>query len=194
MADPRTAGPDPDDSAAWSSALREVEHRAPFVEDIRPLPGEPGLLRWVYLADHATYPPQLQARWARFQSSFLAFPRGFTLWWGAGIPVGYTAWHPVDPAALVRLDAQPTLDEPLVPIAPGAAPELYVFNYSLIAPLRKAPFSGMILRTLAAQLAVVRPARLAAGVVSPEGGRVAARFGMVSRGPMKSPGWSWWSS
>lgn len=194
MADPRSPGPDPDDSEAWTTALQELNRRAPHVEDIRPLPGEAGLLRWVYLADHATYPPPLQARWPRFKSSFLAFPRGFTLWWGAGIPVGYTAWHPVDPGALLRLDSQPALDEPLAPVAAGPAPQVYVFNYSLVAPLRKAPFSGMILRTLAAQLRAVRPARLGAGVVSAEGERVAARFGMVSRGPMKSPGWSWWSS
>lgn len=194
MADPRHPGPDPEEEGSWTCALREVGQRAPRVEDIRPLPGEPDLLRWLYLADHATYPPPLQAKWPRFRSSFLAFPRGFTLWWGGGIPVGYTAWHPVAPKALQRLDVQPTADEPLAPAALGPAPQVYVFNYSLVAPLRKSPFSGMILRTLAAQLAAVQPSRLGAGVVSPEGERVAARFGMRLRGPMKDPGWSWWSS
>ena len=194
MADPRCKGPDPEDEAAWTLALQEIERRAPTVEDIRPLPGEPALLRWIYLADHATYPPHLQAVWPRFQSSFLAFPRGFTLWWGGGIPVGYTAWHAVDPERLRRLDEQPGLDESLPPVPPTPGAAVYVFNYSLVVPLRKSPFSGMILRTLAAQIAVVRPSRLGAGVVSPEGQRVAARFGMRLRGPMKNRGWSWWSS
>ena len=108
--------------------------------------------------------------------------------------MGYTAWHPVAPEALRRLDVQPTLEESLEPVPLTVAPSLYVFNYSLLVPLRKAPFSRQILTTLADQIAAVAPVRLGAGVVSPEGGRVAARFGMVERGPMKSRGWSWWSS
>ena len=58
---------------------------------------------------------------------------------------------------------------------------LYVFNYSVVPALRGTAMAARLLKALADDIARTPHRGLAALTVSPEGERVAARFGMTAR-------------
>jgi hypothetical protein len=121
------------------------------------------------------------------------FPAGFRVWWvdvpGAGwLPVGYTGWYPIAESAFGAL-ASPTADlrdrnvAALPALDPGGS-FVYLFNYSIVAPLQQTACSRRLLRALAADLEVIPILGLAAITVSDAGSRVAERFGMQRSGTL----------
>jgi hypothetical protein len=117
------------------------------------------------------------------QSACAGF-RLFALRDGAGalLPVGYTGVYPVDEATFTRLECgDASLADRL--IVPLAAPLMhqhfcYLFNYSIIGPLRKSECSRRLLGALAEDLRQASPRGMATITVSNDGRRVAERFGM----------------
>ena len=62
------------------------------------------------------------------------------------------------------------------------APFIYVFNYSVAAPFKGTALSKALVKNLAFDLAQAKPAGLTCIAVSPDGCRVAERFGMKQTG------------
>lgn len=162
--------------------------------------GRFGDARWrrfalaAFAADLACYlTPEDRVGFDRLLYVLDGFPGGFRVWWRrhheAWLPVGYAAWYPISPGSLSRLErGDPTLAERLIPpvrVASKGAP-VYVFNYSLDASSRRSTLSRALLSTLAAELSAAEPAALAAITVSPDGIRVAERFGMARRATLVS--------
>lgn len=165
------------------------------------LAAEPGPLghfpdpRWrrfalaIFAADLACYlTPDDRVTFDRLLYVVDGFPRGFRVWWRrageAWLPAGYSAWYPISPGSLARLErGDPTLTERLFPPVRHAPPDapVYLFNYSLDASSRRSALSRALLASLADDLAAAGVTTLAAVTVSPEGCRAAERFGMVRR-------------
>jgi hypothetical protein len=148
-----------------------------------------------FLADHACYPsPAEQVDFARLAYVMHAFPAGFRTYWardadGRAWPMGYAGWYPMPAATFELLANRPgelcgrrVMPEPL---RPEARPWIYVFNYSVVPALRGTALSRTLIKTLAADLASVRPLGLAAITVSEDGRRIAERFGMQRRGVLR---------
>lgn len=170
------------------------------------LTGRFGEERWrrfalaAFAADLACYlTPEDRVGFDRLLYVLDGFPTGFRVWWRrqreGWLPVGYTAWYPISPGSLARLErGDPTLAERLIPparIAPNEA-AVYVFNYSLDASSRRSALSRALLSSLATELAAAEPAALAAITVSPDGIRVAERFGMTQRATLVSGNLTEW--
>jgi len=145
----------------------------------------------LWAADLGAYPhPADQVDYPRLAWVVSVFPQGFTLWTvegpdGAPLPVGYTGWYPVTEANLRWL-----LDRPdelrhrgqLVPLpSVGPTDVLYLFNYSVVGPLRHTALSRALLAELAGQLDAHPGHERAAITVSADGERAAARFGLSPR-------------
>jgi len=124
------------------------------------------------------------------------FPQGFRVWWcrsseGHNVPVGYAAWYPVGAHAFETLtghseELEDRFVPPLQEAVPGGA--AYVFNYSIIEPLRKTLASRNLMQTLASELKAAGQQRLAAVAVSADGIRIAERFGMTKVGTLTIAG------
>jgi hypothetical protein len=139
----------------------------------------------VWAVDQALYPdPVDQCDAEKIAWVAHSFPSGFRLWSAPdGLPVGYTAWHPIADATfrLLRDHPEALVDRgQIAPWAPGEA--VYLFHYGLAAPLHRTPASRALLGALADDVAG-RPHR-AAVCVSEAGQRVAVRFGLRDRGPV----------
>ncbi len=149
----------------------------------------------VWAVDQALYPDPLdQCDLEKIAWVAHSFPSGFRLWsTDDGLPVGYTAWHPVADATfrLLRDDPGALVDRgQIAPWAPGEA--VYLFHYGLAAPLRRSDASRALMGALARDLHD-RPVR-AAVCVSEDGERVAARFGMRLRGAVPIGGERAWTT
>jgi hypothetical protein len=150
------------------------------------------------LADWACYPrPRDRVDVARLLSVLWRFPRGFRVWLGKigedWLPVGYTGWYPIAPALFHRLCTDPAsiADRgavvPLSAIDPAGAC-IYLFNYSIVPPLRHTAHSATLLKALARDIAGVPLAGAAAITVSADGARVAERFGLSHTGDISIDG------
>lgn len=118
------------------------------------------------------------------------FPSGFTLYTvadtdGARVPVGYAGWYPVTANTLTLLTNHPEEVSHRGQIPPVSAVDpagaLYVFNYSVVAPLRRTIVSRTLLTELSATLDAQPCRRRCAVTVSDDGARVARRLGMTHR-------------
>ncbi|EYF03069.1 hypothetical protein [Chondromyces apiculatus] len=146
----------------------------------------------VLLADWACYAmPGDQVSFARLVQVLEVFPAGFRLWWaevpGAGwLPVGYTGWFPIQEVTFETLVSRAgELRDRTLTVLPVVDPEgsfVYLFNYSIVEPLRKTPCARRLLRALAEDLEHISLRGLAAITVSEDGIRVAERFGMGRSG------------
>ena len=147
-----------------------------------------------FLADIASYPASVdQVNFERLTFVMHAFPQGFRTFWaesdrGTWWPVGYSGWYPMLASAFRAFEKDPSAlqDRMVVPAPLGTAssPYLYIFNYSVAGALRGTALSSHLVKTLAADIANVRPAGLATIAVSSDGCRVASRFGMIQTGKL----------
>lgn len=113
---------------------------------------------------------------------------------GGLLPVGYTGLYPVDEATFEKLEhADPQLGNRLIaPLATTLIHQhfLYLFNYSIVRPLRKTAGSRRLIDALAADLRTAAPRGLGTITVSADGVRVAERFGMRRTGTLHFAGLS----
>lgn len=154
---------------------------------------EEGFRRWVVavlVADWATYPlPEDRVDLVRLLLVMQGFPQGFRLWLAhtndGFVPVGYTGWYPIPEAHLLALDAgqPPPADRLFLPLPelPAENRAVYLFNYGIVPQLKGTPYAQQLMRAYAEDLQRLGPTGLAALVVSPDGQRVAERFGMGRR-------------
>lgn len=150
-------------------------------------------------ADWACYTaPADRADYARLHSVIEAFPEGFCLYLmvdeqGRETPVGYTGWYPIPRDVFDRLHDRPetlTHRGEIRPL-PSLSPQgdyLYLFNYSIVPALQKTAHSKTMLESFARCVRSVPHKGMAAVTVSPDGARVAQRFGLVPRGSMTHDG------
>lgn len=105
------------------------------------------------------------------------------------LPVGYTGVYPIDEATFEKLErADPQLGNRLIAPLPATLINqhfLYLFNYSIVRPLRKTECSRRLLAALAADLGTAAPRGLGTITVSTDGVRVAERFGMQQTGTLR---------
>lgn len=150
----------------------------------------------VLFADYACYPsPPDRVRPDELQAAMDAFPQGFRSWWldypeSGWSPVGYTGWYPIPPSEFEKLErgGASMTDRTVKPIggAPPANPFLYLFNFSVLAPLRGGPGARQVMQTLISEFEPLEPRGLSAITVSDDGARVVKRFGMRCTGRLPS--------
>lgn len=148
----------------------------------------------IFLADLACYTTSVdQVNFERLLFVLHTFPLGFRVWgiqvsseeW---LPVGYSAWYPVAEPTFGQLErADPLLASRLV--APLSTVEhgrslVYLFNYSIAAPFRKAQYSKTLLAHLTEDIQKCSPKGLAAITVSSDGIRIAERLGLRITGSL----------
>ncbi len=144
----------------------------------------------VLAADWLTYAsPDERVAFGQLCFTLDRFPSGFRVWFarleGSVVPVGYSAWHPIDAATWRRFETHdpPWHDRALVSLTRAQEGDyLYLFNYSVLAPWRRGEGSRALLRGLAQDVAKVSPRGMVAITVSDDGSRVARRFGLARRG------------
>jgi hypothetical protein len=140
------------------------------------------------LADWASYRrPRDRVDFPRLLHVLWHFPRGFRVWLGRlgqdWLPVGYTGWYPIAPELFRRLSADPAsighrgAIVSLPEIDPAGA-YAYLFNYSIVPPLRHTAHSASLIKALAQDIAGLNLAGAAAITLSADGARIAERFGL----------------
>jgi hypothetical protein len=150
------------------------------------------------LADWACYRrPRDRVEFARLLHVLWHFPGGFRVWLGRigqdWLPVGYTGWYPIAPALFRRLSADPASIGhrgailPLSEIDP-AGTYIYLFNYSIVPPLRRTAHGASLIKALAQDIAGLPLAGAAAITLSPDGARIAERFGLLHVGDISVDG------
>ncbi|PKN49430.1 MAG: hypothetical protein CVU63_02175 [Deltaproteobacteria bacterium HGW-Deltaproteobacteria-20] len=189
--------------ADWRSRLDSLRSTSYTCSDLETGIGRFADERWrrhvlaVLVADWACYAPAVErVDLNRLLYVAHVFPQGFRVWWcrssdGHDLPVGYAAWYPVSAQAFEVLTRHSDeLEDRFVPPLRGATPggAAYVFNYSIIEPLRKTPASRALMQTLARELDDAGQMRLAAIAVSGDGVRIAERFGMSRVGTLDIDG------
>jgi len=130
---------------------------------------------------------------ARLEAVIRAFPEGFQIYYQNNKPIGYTGWHPVPHDIFSLLHDTPhelTHRGQIMPLPERSSggDYLYLFNYSIIPSLQKTPTSRALLQSFAREVKSTPHKGLAAVTVSPDGARVAERFGMNYRGNMTHDG------
>ncbi len=140
----------------------------------------------VLLADWACYvAPADKVTPERLRQAMDTFPQGFRSWWIRSpdrdwLPVGYSGWYPVSKETFSLLE-QGALSAgrsvPAISLAEEGA-LLYLFNYSVLPPLRGSEVARRLVRGLADEVNALQPRGVAALTVSSDGARVAQRFGM----------------
>ncbi|HEX4414188.1 MAG TPA: hypothetical protein VH107_11210 [Lacipirellulaceae bacterium] len=150
-------------------------------------------------ADWACYSAAAdQADCGRLSVVIATFPRGFNVWFcnvspSDWLPVAYTGWYPIGAAAFEKAYAKPSLLyhrgelKPEPNLAAGGS-FVWLFNYSIIAQLRKSEQSRAMLQRYAHDLSGEKILGRAAAVLSEESKRVVERFGMSYRGDMTHDG------
>jgi hypothetical protein len=157
------------------------------------------LINAALLADWACYATAAdRADYRRLRAVMLAFPPGFRLFFcralaGSFVPVAYTGWYPLTPAAFAKAYDQPgTLTHRgelwPQPVLTPAGDYIWLFNYCILPALRHSAQSRQMLQAYAADLQAIRYRGLAAAVLSDASKRVVARFGMVHTGDMTHDG------
>lgn len=153
----------------------------------------------IFFSDWACYTKDAdRADFARLVSVVATFPSGFRLWLcrlpdETYIPVGYTGWYPITDSIfelLLHNPASITHRGFMVPCRDLSLQgnNIYLFNYSIIPQLRKRPPSSLLLKNLAKDVSKINAHGIAAVTVSPDGIRVAERFGLRQTGSMTHDG------
>jgi hypothetical protein len=146
----------------------------------------------VLLADWACYAEkEKREEPAHIDNIFSVFPHGLRLWTvklqDKPIPIGYTCFHPISRDLFHRLQNAPeriTNRKQISPEKESSDGEnaLYIHNISIIKQFHRTQTSKNLVKALAQDIASVAHCALAAIVVSPDGQRLAARFGMHPSG------------
>lgn len=153
------------------------------------------------LADWTSYAPPLysladRCAFERMNRVVRSFGEGFRLLLyrlddGTSVPVGYTGWYPISREIFLQLERQPEklTDRGLVkPIALDTDIYVYLFNFSVVQPLRHTRASKMLLSALKADLEEYNKKGLACVTVSEDGKRISHRYGMDVSGEMTHMG------
>jgi len=145
----------------------------------------------ILAADWVCYPaPEDRVDVKRLEYILSLFPAGFRLWQCPdmdGVPhiVGYSGWYPISSATwhMLTLHADGLSHRgEIMPCVPPQSDHCYIFNYSLIPEAQKSPASRAMLSALGQDIAGMKPAAI---TVSPDGMRIAQRFGMSPCGTLK---------
>ncbi len=156
------------------------------------------LLAGLLLADWACYErPADRVDFLRLRYVFNAFPTGFRLWTcqlsdGQHTPVGYTGWYPINGNVFETMRLRPNtianrgFMKPVDTVEDDGA--IYIFNYSIIKPLRRLLYSRTLLQALRDELFALSPPAMTAVAVSEDSVRVARRLGMEITGQMTHMG------
>lgn len=120
------------------------------------------------------------------------FPEGFRVWFARDgsehVPVGYSAWYPIDAPTYERFmtNNPPWRDRAVVPMTAATTGDfLYLFNYSILPALRRGAGSRSLLVRLAEEVTAVRSRGMVAITVSDDGSRVAKRFNLSYAYPIQ---------
>jgi hypothetical protein len=154
------------------------------------------LTRDVLIADWSVYTaPCDQLEPLRAQFVCHAYPQGFevyTVTIGADeLPVGYTAWLPITKDMFERMRDNPqslTHRGQITADMPQDSHYFYLFNVSIIEPLRKTPHSKQMMQDMAARLATLNAIGISAVTVADDGIRAVTRLGMQTNGNMTHDG------
>jgi len=151
------------------------------------------------LADWTSYSvPADRVEYPRLCNVINTFPQGFRSWFcktaeDRYTPVAYTGWYPLSKDIFDKVYDHPesiTHRRELLPqsalLAEGDY--LWLFNYSILKPLRKSEQSRKMLQTYAADIMDINPRGLVAAVLSEESKPVVRRFGMRHVGNMTHTG------
>jgi hypothetical protein len=151
----------------------------------------------VYYADLASYTKEAdQVDLPRLWYILNRFPEGFTVWWIAldtkKYPVGYTGWYYVEADTFNHIAQMQNNKDIVIThrfFLPSIekTPYLYLFNYSITPALHHSVYSRALIKDLAATLSNVPYEGIFCATVSPDGIRVAERFGMKPIGAIKTP-------
>ena len=154
----------------------------------------------IFCADLGCYDTAAdQVNFERLLFVLHAYCEGFRLWalndaHGGLLPVGYSSFYPIAEATFAQLErADPSLANRLIaPVAtqPGERPFVYLFNYSIVAPLRRTTASRRLIHGMLSDLQRHAPRGLATITVSADGVRVASRCGMKQTGRVDFAGLS----
>lgn len=154
----------------------------------------------VFLADWACYQNSAdRVDFPRLLSVLSTFPQGFKLWLsllsdGTWTPVGYTGWYPISSFVFEIMKVSPEsinhrgYMSPLRELSTDGN-FIYIFNYSVIQPLKCTRHSATLIKSLAHDIAQINHLEgVAAVAVSNDGRRIAERFNMRYRGDMEFGG------
>ena len=157
-------------------------------------PDREAFVKGILAADWACYTaPEDRVDEPRLRAVIAAFPAGFCLYTKQGTPVGYTGWYPIARDIFDRLHERPRelthrgQIMPLPELSPGGD-YLYLFNYSIVTALHKTPESRTLIQNFARSVRATPHRGLAAVTISPDGVRVAEKFGMTYRDDMTHDG------
>jgi hypothetical protein len=151
------------------------------------------------VADWACYTdPAAKESYPHLLRVVSTFPAGFRVWLhqyseDTYIPVGYSGWHPIPEAVYSKLHDTPeqiTNRDQIMPIK-GLEHDCnyaYIFNISIIQQLQKTTISKSLIKTLVDDLQKQPLAGLAVITVSPDGQRIARRFGLHQTGSITHHG------
>ncbi|MDD3287744.1 MAG: hypothetical protein PHX43_01885 [Alphaproteobacteria bacterium] len=153
----------------------------------------------VLLADWAAYQAvEDRVEYERLRNVICEFPQGFRVWFclmsnGAYMPVAYTGWFPISEGLFDKAHDNPQNVKHRKEFFPkntlsANGGYIWIFNYSIIKPLRKSDQSRLMLKTYAADINNAKPRGLIAAVISEESKSVARKFGMSHVGKMTHMG------
>lgn len=152
------------------------------------------------LSDWVSYSePSDRVSFDRLAYVMHAFPKGFRVWWvrtpqGSWCPVGYTGWYPMTDAQFELMENHPEKQKTRMIIPERGAtlsqsrPLIYLFNYSVVPKLRKTCLTQVLMKTYSKEILDQNPRGLSCMTVSPDGERVANRFGMKCANPNEKGG------
>jgi hypothetical protein len=150
----------------------------------------------VYYADVFSYAQKDdQVDFPRLLYLVNAFPEGFTVWWveknNKLYPVGYTGWyyvekHTFDRIAQMRERNDIVITNRFFLPAKNPTPYIYLFNYSISPELKGTVYSRTLIKEYTAEIGKISYQGLFCATVSPDGIRVAKKFGMEKIGALKS--------
>ncbi len=139
-----------------------------------------------------------RAEYNRLSKVIQSFPQGFTVYFATcaddtTIPVGYTGWYPISENVFSILYHTPSNIKhrgfmQALPELSQHGNYIYLFNYSIIPSLRGTAQSKQLIKNYAADLKNIAVKGMGAVTVSPDGMRVAEKFGLSYRGDMTHDG------
>lgn len=145
-----------------------------------------------FFADLASYPiPVDQVTFDRLLYVMHQFPEGFRTWWvkldsGSWWPVGYTGWYPMFETLyeIMKKHPEKLRNRICIPNALrlGSKKNLYLFNYSVIAPFKRTPLSRELIKTYVVDICGEHPDGMACITLSSDGIRIAERLGLSYSG------------
>lgn len=150
-----------------------------------------------FFADLASYEkPVDQVTFDRLLFVMHAFPEGFRVWWvkleRAWWPIGYSGWYPMFETMFEIMKKTPEkLRSRMVipnPLMLGTKKNLYLFNFSVIAPFKKTELSRALIKNYCVDICERNPDGMACITVSEDGIRIAERLGLSCSGHFQLDG------